>query len=123
MIVLIVDDSKTNRMLLRAILESEGCAVLEASDGERALELLGSEKVDAVISDILMPRIDGYELCREIRMREELKRLPVIFYTATNVSRKDEKRALEVGADRFLKKPAAQNEILVMLRELTTGLK
>lgn len=123
MTVLIVDDSETNRMLLRAILESEGCGVLEAVDGQDALELLGRAKVDAVISDILMPRIDGYQLCREIRKHQRLGALPVIFYTATNISRRDEKRALEVGANKFLRKPASPRDIVLVLRELTTQLK
>lgn len=120
MTVLIVDDSKTNRVLLRAILESEGCDVVEAVDGQGALELLERAKVDAVISDILMPRIDGYQLCREIRKHQNLGALPVIFYTATNVSRRDEKRALEVGANKFLRKPASSEDIVAALLELTS---
>ncbi|MBI4379662.1 MAG: response regulator [candidate division NC10 bacterium] len=120
MIVLVVDDSKTNRMLLRAVLESEGCDVLEAVDGQEALELLECAKVDAVISDILMPRIDGYQLCCEIRNHRKLRTLPVIFYTATNVSRRDEKRAREVGANRFLRKPASSGDIITALLELAS---
>ncbi|MDB6037826.1 MAG: hypothetical protein JWM99_1667, partial [Verrucomicrobiales bacterium] len=80
--VLIVDDLPTNLKLLRAVLEAEGLTVFAAADGIEALQVLELEKVDAIISDILMPRMDGYRLCFEVRKNERLKRLPFIFYTA-----------------------------------------
>jgi len=70
--LLIVDDYPNNRKLLRAALEAEGHRVAEASDGVEALEVLGREGVDAVISDILMPRMDGFRLCHKIRTGEKL---------------------------------------------------
>ena len=65
--LLIVDDIATNRKLLRATLEAEGHTTLEAADGVEALQILAGETVDAVISDILMPNMDGFRLCHEIR--------------------------------------------------------
>src|SRR6185437_14450015 len=65
--ILIVDDNPTNLKLLRAQLEGEGHAIIQAADGIEALGMLAREKVDAIISDILMPRMDGYRLCNEIR--------------------------------------------------------
>src|SRR3989442_7043952 len=65
--LVIVDDIAANRKLLRVTLEAEGHTAFEAADGVEALQLLAREKVDAVVSDILMPRMDGYRLCHEIR--------------------------------------------------------
>ena len=92
--------------LLRVMLEAEGVKVLQAADGVEALAVLEREPVDAVISDILMPRMDGYRLCYEVRASPRFFALPFIFYTATYTSPGDEKFSLELGADKFLEKPA-----------------
>ena len=68
--VLIVDDNETNRKLLRINLEGEGIETFEAEDGVEALEKLEHERADAIISDILMPRMDGYRFCQEVRKSE-----------------------------------------------------
>jgi len=116
--ILIVDDIATNRKLLRVMLEAEGHIALEAADGVKALQILARETADAVISDILMPNMDGYRLCREIRKSDSLRHLPIIIYTATYTSPGDEKLALEVGADKYLKKPAAIATIAAALDEV-----
>src|SRR6266404_749584 len=115
--ILIADDNATNLKLLRAMLEAEGHKVLSANDGLEALELLEREKIEAIISDILMPRMDGYRLCLEVRKSEKFKKLPFLFYTATYVSPSDSKAAMDLGADKFLKKPAPPAEIVQALRE------
>jgi len=115
--VLIVEDSELNRKLLEASLEAEGLEVLVAEDGLEALEVLGRERVDAVISDILMPRIDGYRLCYEIRNDDRLKAIPIIIYSASYISPADEKLALDIGADSFLKKPASTQQMLTALNQ------
>jgi len=115
--LLIVDDVAGNRQLLRVMFEAEGHSTLEASDGVDALKTLGRENVDAVLSDILMPRMDGYRLCHEIRTNQRLRDLPVVIYTSTYTSPSDEKLALSIGADRYLKKPAPFEIILAALRE------
>src|ERR1700742_1734461 len=104
--VLIVDDILTNRKLLKALLEAESMTVFSAHDGIDALKILEQEKVDAIISDILMPRMDGYRLCVEVRRNEKLKALPFIFYTSTYTSPGDEKTAMAIGADLFLRRPS-----------------
>jgi PAS domain S-box-containing protein len=114
--LLIVDDHPTNLKLLRAQLEAEGHVVFEAHDGVDALAALEREKVDVVISDILMPRMDGYRLCHEIRMHARLHDLPIIIYTATYTSPGDEKLALDVGADKYLKKPASVEHMIAALQ-------
>jgi CheY-like chemotaxis protein len=116
--LLIVDDIPTNLRLLRAQMESEGHAVFEANDGLEALALLNYQQVDAVISDILMPRMDGYRLCHEIRQHARLHDLPIIIYTATYTLPSDEKLALEVGADKYLKKPTSVEALVAALHEV-----
>ena len=116
--LLIVDDHPTNLKLLRAQLEFEGHAVFEAHDGVDALALLERQPVDAVISDILMPRMDGYRLCHEIRTHARLHDLPVILCTSTYTSPGDEKLVLDVGADKYLKRPISREAIVTALHEV-----
>jgi signal transduction histidine kinase len=116
--ILIVDDHPTNLKLLRVMLEGEGFKILQAADGLEALAVLERENVNAVISDILMPRMDGYRLCLELRKREKGKTLPVIIYTSTYTSPGDEKCALDAGADRYIRKPAPVQTMLDALNEL-----
>ncbi len=116
--VLIADDNVTNRKLLRTLLESEGNAVLEADNGVTALKFLEQRQVDAVISDILMPGMDGFRLCFEIRRNPKLRKLPFIVYTASYTSASDEKLAMQFGADRFIRKPASINSIVETLYEV-----
>jgi signal transduction histidine kinase len=116
--LLIVDDYANNRKLLRAALEAEGHRVAEASDGVEALDMLGRDCVDAVISDILMPRMDGFRLCREIRKGEKLNcGIPVVLYTATYNSPSDRELAQIVGADCYLLKPSPTAALLDAVRE------
>src|SRR5665811_763335 len=116
--LLIVDDHLTNLKLLRAQLETEGHTVFEAHDGVDALALLERQRVDAVISDILMPRMDGYRLCHEIRKHARLRDLPIIIYTVTYTSPGDETLALDMGADKYLKKPASAETLVAALHEV-----
>jgi len=116
--VLIVDDRPTNLKLLHFVLESDGHTVCEARDGVEALVVLNREPVDAVISDILMPRMDGYRLCDEVRRSEKLRDIPFIFYTATYTSPGDEKLCLDLGGDKYLRKPASAADVLGALHEV-----
>ena len=115
--VLIVDDQPTNLTVLRAQLEAKGHQVIAATDGLEALAALGREKVDAIISDILMPRMDGYRLCYEVRKNTRLQAVPFIFYSATYTSPSDEKLCRDLGGDKYLLKPATGEEISAALRE------
>ena len=116
--LLIVDDTPISLKLLRAQLEAEGHAVFEARDGVDALALLERQPVDAVISDILMPRMDGYRLCYEIRKHARLHDLPIIIYTSTYTSPGDEKLVFDVGADKYLKKPVSVETLVAALDEV-----
>ena len=115
--LVIVDDIATNRELLRERFEAAGHTTFEAADGIEALQILTREKVDAVVSDILMPRMDGYRLCYEIRTNDRLRDLPIVIYTSTYNSPSDEKLAINLGADKYLQKPAPFETILIAVQE------
>jgi DNA-binding response OmpR family regulator len=116
--ILIVDDVPGNLRLLRAMLEGENLVVIVASNGVEGLAVLESQRVDAIISDILMPGMDGYRFCEEVRRNERFHHLPFIIYTATYTSPADEKLALDMGADRYMKKPAPIKEIIEALHAI-----
>jgi PAS domain S-box-containing protein len=122
-VVLVVDDDAINRKLLQVTLEAEGIKALQADDGVEALEVLERHEVDAVISDILMPRMDGFRLCHELRKSERFNNLAFIIYSATFTSAGDEKLALTSGADRYLRKPCPAEALLAALREGTRKVK
>jgi CheY-like chemotaxis protein len=115
--LLIVDDIASNRKVLRVAFEAGGHTTFEAGDGVEALRILFDEDVDAVLSDVLMPRMDGYRLCHEIRTNERLRDLPIVIYTSTYTSPSDEKLAVSLGADKYLKKPAPFKAVLQSLCE------
>jgi len=110
--LLIVDDYPANRKLLRVALEAQRHEVCEASNGIEALQRLEGGAVDAVISDILMPGMDGFRLCLEVRRNESLRSLPLVLYTSTYNSPSDRFVAESVGADAYIIKPALTSTIL-----------
>ncbi len=103
--VLIVDDKQENLYLLEVLLKSKHFDVLPARNGQEALAIAARETPDLIISDILMPGMDGFSFCRELKKDADLSRLPFIFYTATYTDEKDEAYALSLGADQFIRKP------------------
>ncbi len=117
--ILIVDDIETNRKLLRVNLEVEGMDTVEANDGVEGLAVLERENVDAIISDILMPQMDGYRFCQEVRRNSRWRALAFVFYTSTYTSPGDEQLAMDCGADRYIKKPAPIGTILAAIQELS----
>jgi len=102
--ILIVEDSPTQAEKLQYILEKKGFRVLSAPNGKKALELLSDSQPDIVISDILMPEMDGYELCKRLRADERFKHIPVILVTTLS-DPKDVIKGLECGANNFIVKP------------------
>ena len=115
--LLVVDDDSINRKLLRAQLEAQGRAVLEAENGIEALAVLEREPVDGIISDILMPHMDGFRLCREIRRSARHASIPFIVYTATYDSPSDRQLAMASGADEYVTKPAPIAELMSVLEQ------
>jgi len=109
--VLIADDQPINLKLLRAELEAEGHTVFDASNGAEGLAVLDRQQIDVIISDILMPVMDGYRFCNEVRRSERHRDIPFIVYTSTYLSPSDEKLSLDLGADSYVRKPASLAEI------------
>jgi len=109
--ILIADDQPINLKLLRVELEAEGHTVFEASNGAEGLAVLDRQQIDVIISDILMPVMDGYRFCNEVRRSEEHRDIPFIVYTSTYLSPSDEKLSLDLGADSYVRKPASLAEI------------
>ncbi|MBX3673480.1 MAG: PAS domain S-box protein [Burkholderiales bacterium] len=116
--VLIVDDNEDNRYLLRAVLEGAGYACEAAANGLQALDLARAAPPAAVISDLLMPVMDGYTMLRHWKADGRLAAVPFMVYTATYTDPKDERLARDLGADAFLVKPAEPDELLSALAGL-----
>ena len=115
--LLIVDDDEQNQYMLQILLSANSFHVEQASNGAEALKMAQHTPPDMIISDILMPVMDGFSLCRAWKEDERLKNIPFIFYTATYTDQKDEDFALSLGADRFIRKPADPDSFLNILRE------
>jgi two-component system cell cycle sensor histidine kinase/response regulator CckA len=115
--ILIVDDLPLNRKLLTAQLEGEGHTVLQAAHGGEAMAMLEQTTVDLLISDILMPVMDGYRLCALVRASERHRDLPFIFYTATYTSPADEELCLQLGANKYLRKPIGVQQMTAAIQE------
>ena len=114
--ILLVDDTPANLSLLEAILVPRGYEVILAESGPQALEAVAQQRPDLVLLDILMPGMDGYEVCRRIRSDPASAALPVVMITASGPQEK--LRALEAGADDFIVKPFDKAELLARVQSL-----
>ncbi len=109
-VVLVADDDRDILDLLAFRLGRAGYDVVSASDGEEALRLAVDHKPDLAVLDVMMPKLDGYEVTRRMRADESTKRIPVILLTA-RVQEHDVARGFEVGADDYMKKPFSPAEL------------
>ncbi|MCX8028102.1 MAG: response regulator [Thermodesulfovibrionales bacterium] len=108
--ILVVDDDKTTRKLLSLYLKSKGHEVVTAENGLEALEKLGTESVNLVVTDMNMPYMDGIELVKNIRNEETVSHIPIIMVT-TEADEDEKKRAFEAGVDDYLVKPTNAEQI------------
>ena len=121
--ILIVDDDSKALDILQIVLESKGYEVMVAQNGQIALEMAGADPPGLVISDILMPVMDGYQLCMEWKKDSKLKDIPFIFNTASYIDEKDEKFALKLGADKFIRKPIEPDEFIRIIQDVIGDVK
>ncbi|MBF0543963.1 MAG: response regulator [Candidatus Riflebacteria bacterium] len=119
--LLIVDDNQQNLYIMQLLLSSKGYLVRQASNGTEALESAHQAPPDMIISDILMPVMDGYALCRAWKEDGLLKNIPFVFYTATYTDHKDEEFALSLGADLFIIKPVEPEKFLSLLSDISSN--
>lgn len=113
--ILLAEDDAPTRQFMHKLLAAEGYEILEASDGAAAMEVLGREPVDMVVSDIMMPGGNGLDLCRQIKATEAFRLMPVLLCTARSQD-SDKIEGLRAGADDFLTKPVNATELRVRIR-------
>jgi len=116
--ILIVDDMSENRLMLESFLQSNKYQTYSADNGKEALKILETTPVDLIISDILMPEMDGYMLCQKIKAVPQWTNIPLIFYSATFTSRQDEIFAIKLGANKFVRKPIEPDMFLKIIQEV-----
>lgn len=119
-IILCVDDEEVNLKLLEKILVPRGYGVVSVASGKDALLKIKSQTIDLVLLDIMMPGMDGFEVCRHIKEDQKLRNIPVIIITAST-AKQDRIRGIEAGAEEFLSKPFDKTEVLVRIKILLKG--
>jgi CheY-like chemotaxis protein len=116
--VLVVDDDPSMRRLLRVMLEPKGFSVTEANSGAHALNVARRELPDVVLLDIMMPDIDGFGVCRELKLNATTKEIPVIFVTA-KAGREHFEKGMSLGAQGYITKPFHPDVLFEKLYEIT----
>ncbi len=116
--ILLVDDSSTNNILLQAVLEQNGFATEVAFSGKEALKILGKKHIDAILLDLMMPEMSGYDVLKAVRDNNATKQIPVMIVSADSEI-DDAKKALDMGANLFFEKPLKLNEVVEKVKELT----
>ena len=115
--ILVVDDDKTTRKLLGLYLKAKGYEVVSAENGLDAMEKLGTENINLVVTDMNMPYMDGIELTKNLRADENWKDLPIVMVT-TEADEDEKKRAFETGVDDYLVKPANAEQISDSIKKI-----
>ena len=121
--ILIVEDMEDSRVYLRQALESAEHEIIESTNGVEAMIAAQQDPPDLIISDIMMPEMDGFELCLRVKNHEKLKHIPFIFYTATYLDTEDEELGLLLGASQYLAKPMDPQELFSAIKQIFEGLK
>ena len=118
--ILAVDDIRDNLTVLKAVIEDTfpKAAVYTALNGKDGIALASTLDPDVILLDIIMPGMDGFEVCRRIKQNEQLRHIPVVFLTALKTSAESRIKALEAGADGFLSKPVDREELIAEIRTM-----
>ena len=118
--ILAIDDHRDNLTTLKAVLADAfpGARVLTALNGLKGIELAFAEDPDVILLDIVMPGMDGFEVCRRLKNDEGLRHIPVVFLTALKTGRESRIKALEVGAEAFLCKPIEDAELTAQIQAM-----
>ena len=114
-LVLVVEDDASNRTLLRALLEREGHLVITANDGEAAVRAVGEHEPDVILLDLGLPRLDGFEVTRRLRLNPAFRTIPIILLTG-RTDLEDMVAGLDAGADDFVQKPFRRPELMARIR-------
>jgi len=114
-VILIVDDDEIIRKMLSVLLTSWGYSILEAGDGVEALAVVEQKNVIAILLDVMMPRMDGFEVCRRLKRDSITAHIPVILVTAL-IDQGHRRQGLEAGADDFVNKPVVVADLQAVLR-------
>jgi len=118
--ILVVEDVPNVQELLEVTLRFKGYPVLTASDGKEALEMIETHRPSLIITDILMPKMDGFALVQKLRTNPLTHHIPVIFVSATYITAEDKKFALSLGGVRFIEKPIDTEDFLLTVAEILT---
>lgn len=118
--ILIVEDVPNILEFLEVTLKFKGYPVVSAQNGQEALELVRRERPALIVSDILMPKMDGYSMIYKLRTDPTTSRIPIIVLSATYVTPEDQEFALKIGAMRFIEKPVDTEELLLTIAEVLT---
>jgi CheY-like chemotaxis protein len=118
--ILVVEDNPNVLELLEVTLRFKGYPVITARNGVEALEIIARQRPALLISDILMPKMDGYSLAHTLRKDPKTARLPIIFISATYVTNEDKRFALNLGGSRFIEKPIDTEDFLLTVAEILT---
>ncbi|HEA26362.1 MAG TPA: response regulator, partial [Ectothiorhodospiraceae bacterium] len=116
--ILIAEDTEDSRIMLEMALAAQGYEVMSGTNGIEALHLMQTATPDLIIADIMMPEMDGFDLCRKVKADPNLKHIPFIFYTATYTDHRDEELAMALGAARFLIKPLEPKVLIQTIQEV-----
>lgn len=119
--VLVIDDEAPIRLLCRVNLEAEGMEVLEAADGPSGLEVARREAPDAILLDVMMPGLDGWEVAEQLLADEETQSIPIIFLTA-RADLRDRARGMDVGGLEYVTKPFNPLELASLVREVVDAI-
>lgn len=116
-LILVVDDNEANRDILETRLQAQGYQVISARDGEEAIERARADLPDLILLDIMMPKLDGFEVCKRLKSDDTLPLMPIILVTA-KADIKDVVRGLEIGADEYLTKPVDHASLVARVRSI-----